>query len=123
MNKQYSNCKRSVQRTARKATEILMAEIGQEAAPSARQVTRASPFKGAGYLLIVVLECEQMFLRLGEVLEFIGCQGLALDNREVYLYLVKPACMHGGYGSGRRLDTTLSGVEPKPRLDAKIRCL
>src|SRR5260370_28661862 len=54
------------------------------------------PLKGAGGLLVVVLEGEQTLLEFGEGGEVIGSEDLALNDGEIDFDLIEPAGMDRG---------------------------
>ena len=71
---------------------------------------RELPLKRLGNLLVVASEPVQPLfesLKRGEV---IGCEGLALEDGEIDLDLIEPACVHGGVNGNDRRPPLLEAV-------------
>lgn len=68
-----------------------------ESQHESRQVLSCElPLEGLCHAIVVLLESEETISQLIERSEIIRRQYLALQNREVDLHLIKPACVDGG---------------------------
>ena len=72
---------------------------------------RERPFERGGDLLVAATEREQSLPERVEVVKVVGCQHLALDNREVDLGLVEPAGVHRGVDEDQVLVSTLQALD------------
>ena len=69
------------------------------------------PLEGASGGAVVILEAQQAIFDVSQGLEVIGCEHLALNDREVHLDLVEPAGVHRCVHRDDRGPTALQALD------------